>query len=258
MHCPPLRYGTLPLADASAGEASPAAPAHTDRRANRLIGALSTDTWNRLAEMIDPVRLTQGQVLHESGERLSHAFFPTTAVVSLLFPMANGAAPEVAVVGHEGMVGVALVMDTETTPCQAVAQGNGLALRIRAGDLRRLFDEQADLRSLLMRYTQVLFAQASQTAVCNGRHTIEQALCRWLLDKHDRVAASEIHVTHEWVASLLGVRREGVSIAAERLQAAGVIRCGRGRIRIVDRTALEQHSCECYRVVRDQFARLFA
>ena len=132
----------------------------------------------------------------------------------------------------------------------------GAALRIRAMDLRRLFDETISLRSLLMRYTQVLFTQASQSAVCNGRHTIEQALCRWLLAKQDRAPCDEIQVTHEWVASLMGVRREGVSIAAERLHTAGVIRCGRGKITIVDRNSLEARSCECYRIVRDEYARL--
>jgi len=154
------------------------------------------------------------------------------------------------------MVGVSVAMDTDSTPCQAVAQSAGAALRIRATDLRRLFEGTSSLRSLLMRYTQVLFAQASQSAVCNGRHTIEQALCRWLLAKQDRTPCDEIQVTHEWVASLMGVRREGVSIAAERLHAAGVIRCGRGKITIVDRNALEARSCECYRIVRDEYARL--
>jgi CRP-like cAMP-binding protein len=223
---------------------------------NHLLDALPADVLERVTPHLDDVSLSLGQVIYESGERLEHIYFPTTSIVSLLYTMENGTSAEIGVVGNEGVVGIALFMGGETTPNRAVVQSGGLSRRMRIGALKEEFRRGGPFQQLLLRYTQALITQMSQTAVCNRLHTVDQQLCRWLLLSHDRLDSNELTMTQELIANMLGVRREGVTVAAGRLQEAGLIRYHRGHITIVDRTGLEARACECYQVVRNEFERL--
>ena len=197
-----------------------------------------------------------GDVLYESGTKLSHVYFPTTAIVSLLYVMEDGSSAEIAVVGNEGIVGVALFMGGETTPSRGIVQSAGHAYRLRGRHLKEEFMRAAELQQVLLRYTQALLTQMAQTAVCNRHHSVDQQLCRWLLLSFDRLSSSELVMTQELIANMLGVRREGVTEAAGKLQKAGLIRYNRGHITMVDRLGLEARSCECYAVVKKEFERL--
>ncbi|MGK2900816.1 MAG: Crp/Fnr family transcriptional regulator [Burkholderiaceae bacterium] len=224
-------------------------------RLNRLLAALPAPDWQRCAPKLEPVELPLGHVLHESGVALSHVYFPTTAIVSLLYVMENGASAEIAVVGNEGLVGISLFMGGETTPSRAVVQSGGQGFRMRAETLKDEFANPSVMH-LLLRFTQALITQMAQTAVCNRHHLLDQQLCRWLLLSHDRLQGDELVMTQELIANMLGVRREGVTAAAHKLQQAGVIDYARGHIRLLDRARLEQRSCECYAVVKKEYDRL--
>jgi CRP-like cAMP-binding protein len=226
-----------------------------DARTNRLLAALPAPDWQRWAPMLEPVELPLGHVLHESGMALSHVYFPTTAIVSLLYVMENGASAEIAVVGNEGLVGISLFMGGETTPSRAVVQSAGLGFRMQAQTLKDEFANVSVLH-LLLRFTQALITQMAQTAVCNRHHSLDQQLCRWLLLSRDRLQGDELIMTQELIANMLGVRREGVTVAAHKLQQAGVIEYARGHIRLLDRALLEQRTCECYAVVKKEYDRL--
>ena len=226
-----------------------------DPRANRLLGALPTADRRRWLPLLEPVDLPLGKVLYESGRMLSHAYFPTTAIVSLLYVTERGAAAEIAVVGNEGLVGVSLFMGGDSTPGRAVVQSAGSGFRLPAQTIREEF-HRGPAPLLLLRYTQALITQMAQTVLCNRHHSIDQQLCRWLLLSRDRVWGNELVMTHELIANLLGVRREGVTAGAQKLQAGGLIRYRRGRITIVDRAGLEQRVCECYAVVTREYGRL--
>lgn len=225
-------------------------------RENRLLAALPDAEWARWQAQLEPVELTLGQVIYESGRPMSGVYFPTTAIVSLLYVLENGASAEIAVVGREGIVGVSLFMGGGTTPSRAVVQSAGRGWRLPAGAMMQEFNRSGPVLHLMLRYTQALITQMAQTAVCNRHHALDQQLCRWLLLRLDRVASDELLVTQELIAQLLGVRREGVTEAAGHLQAAGIIRYRRGRITVLDRPALERRSCECYAVVRREYDRL--
>ncbi|MES2226712.1 MAG: Crp/Fnr family transcriptional regulator [Pseudomonadota bacterium] len=222
---------------------------------NRLLAALPAPDWQRWAPKLEPVELPLGHVLHESGVALSHVYFPTTAIVSLLYVMENGASAEIAVVGNEGLVGISLFMGGETTPSRAVVQSGGQGFRMRAETLKDEFANPSVMH-LLLRFTQALITQMAQTAVCNRHHLLDQQLARWLLLSHDRLQGDELVMTQELIANMLGVRREGVTAAAHKLQQAGVIDYARGHIRLLDRARLEQRSCECYAVVKKEYDRL--
>ena len=225
-------------------------------RQNALLAALPSADLQRLAEHLEPVEMPLGQVLYESGGRLEHAYFPRDCIVSLLYVMRDGSSAEVAVVGFEGMLGVALFMGGHTMPNRAVVQSGGNGFRISAASLLQEFRHAGLLQHLLLRYTQALMTQMVQTAACNRHHSIDQQLCRWLLLSIDRLQGDELLMTQELIANMLGVRREGVTEAAGKLQAAGLIRYRRGRIEVIDRAGLEARVCECYMVVRDEFDRL--
>lgn len=232
-----------------------------DPRQNRLLAALPKAEFGKLLPHLEPVELALGETIHESGGKLHNVFFPTTAIVSLLYVMENGASAEIAVVGNEGIVGVALFMGGETMPNRAVVQSAGAAYRLGGQLLKQEFTRtggrrQAVLPPLLLRYTQALLTQMAQTAVCNRHHTVDQQLCRWLLLSLDRLPSNKLHMTQELIANMLGVRREGVTEAAGSLQRAGLIEYSRGRITVLDRPGLERRVCECYEVVRKEFERL--
>jgi CRP-like cAMP-binding protein len=226
-----------------------------DPRHNHLLAALPQAEWQRWLPQLEPVSLPLGFVVYESGSTLSHVYFPTTAIVSLLYVMENGASAEIAVVGNEGLVGVALFMGGESTPSRAVVQSAGEGFRLKAQALKDDFNRPPVLH-LLLRYTQALITQMAQTAVCNRHHSLDQQLCRWLLLSLDRLAGNELVMTQELIANMLGVRREGVTEGALKLQSAGLIRYARGHIVILDRHGLEQRTCECYAVVRREYDRL--
>jgi CRP-like cAMP-binding protein len=200
--------------------------------------------------------LPLGKAVYESGERLNHVYFPTTAIISLLYVLENGASAEISVVGNEGVVGIALFMGGETTLNRAIVQSAGQAYRLRGQLLLQEFNRAGALQHLLMRYTMALLAQMSQTAVCNRHHSVDQQLCRWLLLSLDRLSSNELSMTQELIADMLGVRREGVTEAAGKLQEAGLIRYSRGLITVLDRPGLEARVCECYEVVKKEFRRL--
>ena len=197
-----------------------------------------------------------GHVLYEPGVKLRYVYFPTTSIISLLYVMENGASAEIAVVGNEGMLGISLFMGGETTPSHAVVQSAGHGIRLKAQLLKDEFARFGPLMHLLLRYTQGLITQMAQTAVCNRHHSIDQQLCRWLLLSLDRLQSNELSMTQELIANMLGVRREGVTDAAGKLQDQGLIHYRRGRITVLDRPGLEAHSCECYKVVKAEFDRL--
>jgi CRP-like cAMP-binding protein len=223
---------------------------------NQLLGALPPAIYERLEPHLAPVTLKLGAPVYEAGGKQPYVYFPTTAIVSLLYVMKDGASTEIAVVGREGLVGIALFMGGETTPSRAVVQSAGHAFRLPSKMLKREFECGGPLQHLLLRYTQALITQMSQTAVCYRHHSVEQQLCRWLLLTADRLPTNELRMTQELIANLLGVRREGVTEAAGNLQQDGMIRYSRGRITILDRPKLEKRVCECYAAVKAEFERL--
>ena len=227
-----------------------------DHGRNLLLAALAGPTLDRWREHLEPVSLALGQVLYESRSTLSHIYFPTTAIVSLLYVMENGASAEIAVVGQEGLVGISLFMGGESTPSRAVVQSAGDGYRMTAETIKAEFNQFGPVMHLLLRYTQALITQMAQTAVCNRHHSLDQQLCRWLLLSLDRLKGNQLVMTQELIANMLGVRREGVTEAARRLQSAGLISYSRGHITVLDRPALERRSCECYAVVKKEYDRL--
>lgn len=227
-----------------------------DPRQNLLIAALPAAETERWRSDLEPVDLPLGKVLYESGMRMTHVYFPTSAIASLLYQLEDGASAEVAVVGFEGVVGISLFMGGVSTTSRAVVQSSGRGYRLPAHVLMQEFNRAGPLLHLLLRYTQALLTQMSQTAVCNRHHTLDQQLCRWLLLSLDRLRSSELVMTQELIANMLGVRREGVTEAAGHLQRAGLIRYRRGHITVLDRPGLEHRVCECYRVVRSEYDRL--
>lgn len=224
---------------------------------NRLLATLPREDYQRLLPHLDPIQVALGEVIYESGGHLDYIYFPTTCVVSLLYTMESGPTAEMGLVGSDGVVGVALFLGGETTPNRAVAQIGGGAFRMKAKVLRGEFKRGGALQLLLLRYTQALITQISQTAVCNRLHSVEQRLARWLLLCHDRVKLDELQMTQEFISNMLGGRRESVTVAAGHLQEAGLIHYARGHIQILDRKGLEAVSCECYRVVKEELDRLF-
>jgi CRP-like cAMP-binding protein len=221
-----------------------------------LLSALPGATKARWLPRLESVELPLGKVIYESGATQSHVYFPTTAIVSLLYVMQNGASAEIAVVGYEGIVGVSLFMGGQSTPSRGVVQSAGKGFRMKADFLEEEFGEAGPVLRLLLRYTQALITQMSQTAVCNRLHSLDQQLCRWLLLSLDRLRGNELVMTQELIANMLGVRREGVTEEAIKLQVAGLIRYSRGRITVLDRPGLESRACECYAVVRREYDRL--
>jgi CRP-like cAMP-binding protein len=230
-----------------------APPAATE---NRLIAALPEADLRRWLAALEPVNLSLGQVIYESGRSLSHVYFPTSAIVSLLYVMESGASAEIAVVGFEGVVGISLFMGGETTPSRAVVQSAGQAYRMPSKLIKEEFGRSLDVMHLLLRYTQSLITQMAQTAVCNRHHTVDQQLCRWLLLSLDRLRGNELVMTQELIANMLGVRREGVTEAALKLARAGLLSYARGHIKVLDREGLEARTCECYGVVKRETDRL--
>lgn len=231
-------------------------PIALDPKTNRLLSALPDTEWSRWQEQLELVELPLGLVLYESGSQMGHVYFPTTAIISLLYVLENGASAEIAVVGNEGLVGVSLFMGGETTPSRAVVQSAGHGFRLRADLMIDEFNRAGPVLHLLLRYTQALITQMAQTAVCNRHHSLDQQLCRWLLLSLDRLRGSEVVMTQELIANMLGVRREGVTEAALKLQASGLIRYARGHISVLDRPGLELRTCECYGVVKKEYDRL--
>jgi CRP-like cAMP-binding protein len=232
-------------------------PLHSPNQ-NHLLGALPTAEFERLAAHLKLVPMPLGEIIYEPGEQLQHAYFPTTAIVSLHYVMESGASAETAGVGNEGVVGIALFMGGDTTPSSAVVKTAGHAYRLERKLLKQEFDRAGLLQRLLLRYTQALITQMTQTAACNRHHSVEQQLCRWLLSTLDRVPSHELIITQDLVASMLGVRREGITEAAGKLQNAGFIRYRRGHIAVLNRSGLETRACECYAVVRNELTRLLS
>lgn len=223
---------------------------------NQLLASLPAAEWLRWRAELEPVAMPLGQVIYESGRSQSHVYFPTTAIVSLLYVMENGASAEIAVVGNEGVVGISLFMGGNSTPSRAVVQSAGRGFRLSAREMKTEFDRAGPVLHLLLRYTQALITQMAQIAVCNRHHSLDQQLCRWLLLSLDRLRGNDLVMTQELIASLLGVRREGVTESALKLQHAGLIRYARGHIAVLDRAGLEKRSCECYAVVKSEYDRL--
>ena len=236
-------------------KASPAAVVPNPHQ-NHLLAALPAGDFRRIAEDLEWVPMPLGDVLYEPGGRLRYVYFPATSIVSLLYVMEDGASAEIAIVGNEGMLGISLFMGGESTPSRAVVQSAGYGFRLRAKLLKSEFGRFGPTMHLLLRYTQALITQMAQTAVCNRHHSVDQQLCRWLLLSLDRLSSNELSMTQELIANMLGVRREGVTEAAGKLQDAGLIRYRRGNITVLDRPGLEARSCECYQVVKTEFDRL--
>ena len=227
-----------------------------DALRNFLLAALSDDDFERINPKLKPVSFKLGEVLYESGEKLDYVYFPTTAIVSLLYIMENGTTAEIGVVGNDGILGVSLFMGGETTTSRAVIQSAGNAVRMKAIDMKTEFALGGRFQALLLRYTQALMTQISQTAVCNRLHSIEQQLCRWLLLSHDRLNSDKLVMTHDLISNMLGVRREGITLAARKLAARKLITNSRGTMTVLDRQGLENAVCECYAVVNDEYNRL--
>ena len=226
------------------------------RTGNHLLAVLPEVEWTRVAPHLLPVDMQLGQVVYESGDRLDHVYFPATSIISLLYVMEDGASAEIAIVGNEGVVGIALFMGGETMPNRAVVQSAGRAYRLDARIMKEEFHRAGPVQRLLLRYTQALITQMAQTAVCNRHHSIDQQLCRWLLLSLDRLPSNELNMTQELIANMLGVRRAGVTEAAMKLQDAGLIRYSHGHIEVLDRPGLEERVCECYGVVKRECDRL--
>ena len=225
-------------------------------RENHLLAALPADEWERLRPKMELWPMALGHVLYESGSKLQHVYFPTTSLISLLYVMEDGASAEIAIVGKEGIVGISLFMGGETTPSRGIVQSAGSAYRVAGSILKDEFLRAGTLQRLLLLYIQALITQMSQTAVCNRHHSVDQQLCRWLLMSLDRLPSNELTMTQELIANMLGVRREGVTESAGKLQKLGLISYNRGHIKVLDRPALEAHACECYAVVKKEFDRL--
>ena len=228
----------------------------TKAEQNHLLAALPEAEWARWLPQLEWVDMPLGLVLHESGKPMSHVYFPTTSIVSLLYVMENGASAEIAIVGNEGLVGVSLFMGGGSTPSRAVVQSAGQGYRLNAAAMKAEFERSGPVLHLLLRYTQALITQMAQTAVCNRHHSLDQQLCRWLLLSLDRLHGSELVMTQELIANMLGVRREGVTEAALKVQDAGLIKYARGHITVLNRPGLEKRSCECYAVVKKEYDRL--
>jgi len=227
-----------------------------DPRQNQLLACLPDAEWQRWLPQLEPIDLPLGKVLYEADEKLTSVYFPTTGIVSLLYVLDSGASAEIAVVGHEGVVGISIFMGGGSTPSRAVVQSAGKGYRIPASAIQAEFEHSSPVMHLMLRYTQALITQMSQTAVCNRHHSLDQQLCRWLLLSLDRLPGNELVMTQELISNMLGVRREGVTEAALKLQGAGIIRYSRGRIKVLDRPKLEERTCECYRVVKREYDRL--
>jgi len=225
---------------------------------NHLLAALLDTEFDRISPHLEPQMMRLGDVLYESGGKLNYVYFPTSAIVSLHYVLENGASSEIAGVGNEGILGISLFMGGDTTPSRAVVQTSGHGYRLKSHILMEEFNRAGPVMRLLLRYTQALLTQMSQTAVCNRHHTVEQQLCRWLLLTLDRLDGTELTMTQELIANMLGVRREGVTVAAGNLQKYGYISCRRGHISVLDRAGLESTTCECYDVVKKEFARLMS
>jgi CRP-like cAMP-binding protein len=225
---------------------------------NYLLAALPSDERERIAPHLSPVTMQLGQVVYESGDHLSHVYLPTTAIISMLYVMENGASAEIAVVGRDGLLGVALFMGGETMPNRAIVQSAGQAFRLSGEIVKQEFARGGAIQRLFLRYTQALITQMAQTAVCNRHHSIAQQFCRWLLLSLDRLESNDVRMTQELIANMLGVRRAGVTETARKLQDDGAIRYSRGLIEVVDRRALEAQVCECYKVVKRESDRLFS
>jgi CRP-like cAMP-binding protein len=228
----------------------------SEARRNRLLAALPEAELLRWLPQLEPVELPLGLVLYESGDTMRHVYFPTTAIVSLLYVMESGASAEIAVAGNEGIVGISLFMGGESTPSRAVVQSGGEGFRLKGHVVKDEFSRSPDVMHLLLRYTQALITQMAQTAVCNRHHSLDQQLCRWLLLSLDRLQGNELVMTQELISNMLGVRREGVTEGARRLQKLRLIRYARGHITVLDRNGLEQRTCECYAVVKKEYDRL--
>ena len=233
-----------------------AAPPKSLPSDNQLLTALPAAELERWLPQLEWVEMPLGHVVYESGKVQSHVYFPATAIVSLLYVLENGASAEIAVVGNEGLVGVSLFMGGGSTPSRAVVQSGGQGFRLSAQAMKDEFDRAGPVLHLLLRYTQALITQMAQTAVCNRHHSLDQQLCRWLLLSMDRLQGTELVMTQELIANMLGVRREGVTEGATKLQQAGLIKYSRGRISVLDRPGLEKRTCECYAVVKKEYDRL--
>jgi len=223
---------------------------------NQLLGAIPEAEWERFAPHLTAVDLALGDVIYESGSEQPHVYFPTDSIISLLYVMEDGSSAEIAIVGNEGLVGISLFMGGGTTPSRAIVQSAGQAFCMKAQWIRDEFILALGVQRIFLRYTQALLTQMAQTAVCNRHHSVDQQLCRWLLMSMDRLPSNELKMTQELISNMLGVRREGVTEAAGKLQHAGIIKYRRGRITVLDRPRLERMACECYQVVKDEFARL--
>jgi hypothetical protein len=223
---------------------------------NYLFHSTPETEWARLLPHIEQVELPLGKVLYEPGMKMSHVYFPSSAIVSLLYALENGSSAEIAIVGNEGIVGISIFMGGESTSSRAVVQSAGLGYRIKSSIFLEEFNRSGPVMHLLLRYTQALITQMSQTAVCNRHHTLDQQFCRWLLLSLDRLTSNQLNMTQELIANMLGVRREGVTEAALKVQKAGLIQYSRGHITILDRAGLEKRTCECYQVVKTEYERL--
>lgn len=223
---------------------------------NHLLAALPAAEFERWLPHLERVNFSLGQVLYESGSTMTHLYFPITAIVSLLYVMEDGGSAEIAVIGNEGVVGISLFMGGGSTPSRGVVQSAGVGYRLKANVMKDEFDRAGPVLHLLLRYTQALITQMAQTAACNRHHSLDQQLCRWLLLSLDRLPGSELVMTQELIANMLGVRREGVTEAALKLQSAGLIQYARGHISVLDREGLEKRTCECYAVVKKEYDRL--
>lgn len=231
-------------------------PDHANAANNLLLGALSEDARDRVFPHLQKVPMELGDVLYEPGDKLGHVYFPVDSIISLLYVMEDGRSAEISVVGKEGLIGIALFMGGESTSSRAIVQSAGTAYRLSGQGLKDEFNRHGDMQLLLLRYTQSLITQMAQTAVCNRHHSIDQQLCRWLLLSLDRLPDNRLTMTQELIANMLGVRREGVTEAAGKLQKAGVIEYSRGHIEVLDRESLERLCCECYAVVKKETDRL--
>jgi CRP-like cAMP-binding protein len=229
---------------------------HNDGVKNHLLAALPEADFARVKTKLEPVFFKLGKVIYEAGDRMDYVYFPTTAIVSMLYIMENGATAEIGVVGNDGLIGNALFMGGETTNSRAVIQSAGDTLRMKAKDVKAEFALGGKFQELLLRYTQALMTQISQTAVCNRLHPVEQQLCRWLLLSHDRLDSDTLVMTHDLISNMLGVRREGITLAAQKLAKQKLIKSIRGTITVIDRQGLETAVCECYQVVNDEYNRL--
>jgi CRP-like cAMP-binding protein len=235
----------------------PSPPVHSTTQ-NHILAAFPAAEYDRLSAHLELVPMPLGQVLSESGAQLTHVYFPTTAIISMLYVLEDGASAEIAVVGNEGILGISIFMGGETTPSRAVVRSAGFGYRLKADLLRQEFNRAGPVLRLLLRYTQALITQMTQTAVCNRHHSVEQQLCRALLLTLDRLSSNSVTMTQELIANMLGVRREGVTEAAGNLQRAGLISYRRGHIEVLDRPGLEKAVCECYAVVKVEFDRLLS